>query len=118
MPKSAAPEESSFASDPDETPASPDDLARSVQVEIRGKTVNVSYDLSEMTPRLRKRLSALEDADNAEDAIVEYIETIVTGWDLTDKRGTAVSLSDVDAVSYRDLAAVATAINKALVPNA
>jgi hypothetical protein len=124
MPKSVSPEESSFGSDPTESvtdvadATSVSDLARSVEVEIRGKAVSVAYDLSEMTPRLRKKLTALESSDNAEDAIVEYLSTIVTAWNLTDRRGNAVDLADLDAVSYRDLGEIAEAINKDLLPNA
>jgi hypothetical protein len=126
MPKSVSPtEESSFASDPAEDHISDisdvisqDDFARSTELEIRGKSVRVYYDLAEMTPRLRKRLSGLEVGDNAEDAVVEYIQTIVTAWTLTDKAGNPVSLADVDSVSYRDLGKIAEAINRDLIPNA
>ena len=127
MPKSvstAPAEESSFASDPDNIAAdiadatSPDDLARSVVCTIRDRDVTVYYDLAEMTPRLRKRLTSLEEGDGAEDAIVEYLSTIVTAWTLTDRHNRPVALADVDSVSYRDLGKIAEAINRAILPNA
>jgi hypothetical protein len=125
MPISTPDTESSFASDPvDQTastvtdPASPADLVSHVTATIRGKDVNIHFDMGELTPRLRKRLAALDNDEDGESALVDYLQTIITGWDLTDRKGNTVSLNDIDAVPYRDLGIIMSAISGAVSPNA
>lgn len=117
----AVAEESSFASDPTEDAVSDisdatsaADLARFVEVEIKGKTVKVEYDMGEISLRLRKRFIAMSDGD---ELIVSILTAIVSSWNLTDRQGNPVDLVDVDDVGSGTLTKIMEAINADLVPN-
>lgn len=100
--------------------ASGDDLSKTVTLTLKGREVSVTFDLSEMTPRLRKKLAKLESDDDAADAMVEYLATCVTAWTLCDKAGAPVPLTvdAIEGVAYKDISAIVSALNGAALPNA
>lgn len=95
-----------------------DGTETSTTVEVKlaaGRVCSVAFDLGEITPRLRKSISSLGDADEdkAEGAMIDLLARIVTDWTYTTKRGKAVDI-DADAiadhVSLRDLSAIVSGI--------
>ena len=110
----------SFAPDPAEkieAVADGTETERTATVKLAGRKelVIVTYDLGEITPRLRKSISSLADADEdkAEGAMINLLARIVVRWTYTTKRGKAVEIdADViaDYVSLRDLSAIVSGI--------
>ena len=87
------------------------DTARTATVEIRGEAKSIQYDLSEMTPRLRKMLT--REGGDADEAAIEFVATVVTEWDLTDRQGQAIPLTaeGISGLSYKALNTVMGALN-------
>jgi hypothetical protein len=89
------------------------DTVRTATIEIRGESKTLSYDLSELTPRLRRMLTRTEDKDDSDAAVCEFIRTVVTRWDITDRQGEAVPITaeGVSDLSYRTINSIMEALN-------
>jgi len=91
------------------------DTTRNVSVTLRGRVHTMTVDIGEMTPGLRRRLATGKSAspEAAEDATVEVITRCVASWDIEDRQGAVIDLTD-DAVreglSYNAMDKVVKAI--------
>ena len=120
-------EGSSFDDGPDEAYEAPvvaADLISTCTLQIKGKDVSVEYDLSEMTPRMKRKIVKLADTANEDeqtDTLVEYLTVVVLSWTMTDRKGELVPVEKdaIEGLSYKTISAVVSAINKAVAsPNA
>lgn len=110
---------SSFAPDPAdivEAVADGTETERTVGVKLSGnRTVSVTFDLGEITPRVRKSISSMADADEdkAEGAMIDLLDKIVVKWDYVTKRGKPIEPTTDqigEHVSLRDLSAIVSGI--------
>ncbi len=112
-------ETSSFASAPaeiDEITGDGTETERSIDVKLTStRTVKVTFDLGEITPRVRKSLANLTEADEdkAEGAMIDLLERIVIKWDYVTKKGKSVAANADEIsehVSLRDLSAIVSGV--------
>ena len=118
-PSEERPVPSSFASDPSDK-ADPvgdgTETERTVKVKLSANRIaSVTYDLGEITPKVRKSISSMADSDEdkAESAMIELLDRIVTSWDYKTRKGVDVAATAgeiADNVSLRDLSAIVSAI--------
>jgi hypothetical protein len=109
---------SSFAPDPSEAAEVVDgtETERTVDVKLSGgRACSVSYDLGEITPRVRKSISSMADADEdkAEGAMIDLLDKIVTKWDYVTRKGKSIAPTAdqiAENVSLRDLSAIVSGI--------
>lgn len=102
---------------------------RTATFKIGDKAHSLTFDRTELTPRLNRKLLGVKLPDEAteeqiaaaressDDAACEYLSTVVLEWDVTDKHGAIVPLTTeaVSGLSYKTINLIMKAINS---PNA